>query len=986
MNRSVILIIKFSFITLFISSVNCKRLLALNYPDSLVSVKYFDKSVNFLKDNILDSAEIYKNKSLEIFHQNNDLNSWTNVYRKFGQIYRDDLNDLTKSIENYGHPIIYKFRDPIKDDEWSNIAWSTFFAGYTCNQKGDLKKSLEFYQKTKTIFVDILNNENDTITHYVYVPMGNIYTRFGDYEKAKYYLKKAEEESLNAGKNNWAAQARQDYAVIYQSMSSHEEAINLLNEALAWEGISKIEIYFIKSLLSESYIELRHLGEALKTNKEAHKSLIFSIKNNLYTNAERYLPSIYENYASIYQLNGELSLAKENLLKALELSENYYRTTNRRELGKINNRIATVLLEDKEIDSAIIYVQKALNAVLPSLPFDKIHELPDPEFIYAENTILEALTIKANIYEQLANQNQDHNYLNNAVQCYELTFIVDRKLMETYEYVSSNIEIIKEARGRYGRMIMNLIKLYELTGDQNNLTRAHELGEQSKSLLIRESIQNIDAVAISGIPNNIIEKLSVYKNEIVTLEQLRFEMATNNADKHESNVSSLNDRLFSLYERKKALLNQIEKEYPTYYKLKYKTNVATLKKTNATLKFNQSLIEYFIHDTTAFIFLISPKYENIKIKKISWNPELSFIAQSIKEDIYRSENQAYIRKASTLYKQLIEPISEFIQDADHLIIVPDGVLWNVPFDALLTEVIPEQENYNFKSLPYLIRDKKISYAFSATLLQDMKKPIEEIDEKKIFSFSPSFHEIGDENESYAYQERNMLGPLKYNIPEAKAISKIIGGLNISDKKATIEEFLSAWKNGRILHIATHAKANLKEPNLSYIAFSNTIDTLETPYKLYVNQLYNQTTPLEMVVLSACETGTGPVWKGEGMISIARAFAFSGTRSIITTLWNINDEATKDIMVNFYSNLKKGDSKDEALQLAKLDYINSDNTRIAKAHPKYWAAFTAIGNMGQVEFGLSFYENIYIISAGGIMGLLIGWFLWAYFQKKLQHRS
>ena len=102
----------------------------------------------------------------------------------------------------------------------------------------------------------------------------------------------------------------------------------------------------------------------------------------------------------------------------------------------------------------------------------------------------------------------------------------------------------------------------------------------------------------------------------------------------------------------------------------------------------------------------------------------------------------------------------------------------------------------------------------------------------------------------------------------------------------------------------------------------------------------------MVVLSACETGLGELEASEGIISLGRAFTYAGAKSIITTLWSVNDQATSELMISFYQYLDQGMSKDEALRQSKLDYLDSHDERFS--HPYYWAAPIAIGDMESIE--------------------------------------
>ena len=141
--------------------------------------------------------------------------------------------------------------------------------------------------------------------------------------------------------------------------------------------------------------------------------------------------------------------------------------------------------------------------------------------------------------------------------------------------------------------------------------------------------------------------------------------------------------------------------------------------------------------------------------------------------------------------------------------------------------------------------------------------------------------------------------------------------------------------------------NDQKPLRSQIAFSLSQDTTEDDF-LSLEELFHLRLPAEMVVLSACETGIGKLYRGEGISSLARGFSYAGSRSIITTLWKVNDEATAQIMAQFYQNLDQGISKDESLRLAKLAYLETaDNLT---AHPFYWSGYVPIGNMMPVEGG------------------------------------
>jgi CHAT domain-containing protein len=191
-------------------------------------------------------------------------------------------------------------------------------------------------------------------------------------------------------------------------------------------------------------------------------------------------------------------------------------------------------------------------------------------------------------------------------------------------------------------------------------------------------------------------------------------------------------------------------------------------------------------------------------------------------------------------------------------------------------------------------------------------------------------------------------------------------------EATIENFRQrAGRYGKI-HLATHAQANTAAGNFSFIVLADGAGGYDS---LFVNDLYGLRLRAELVVLSACETGVGTVYKGEGVISLARGFLYAGAGSIITTLWSINDQANSLLMEQFYEEIRAGKPKDQALRDAKINRI--ENADALAAHPAYWAAFVPIGDMNEMDSTPGWIALSGIIAAGvGALGLLFfGWRRW-----------
>jgi CHAT domain-containing protein len=311
--------------------------------------------------------------------------------------------------------------------------------------------------------------------------------------------------------------------------------------------------------------------------------------------------------------------------------------------------------------------------------------------------------------------------------------------------------------------------------------------------------------------------------------------------------------------------------------------------------------------------------------------------------------EAYLEVAPKLYEKLIAPVAEGLPE--QLVIVPDGILGYIPFEALLKEEPDARNFYAAERLPYLLREHQVSYCYSATLLKEMKeKKHRKAPTRELLAVAPfatvdtvlSSH-LG-QSDWLASTRSDTLWGLPYTQAELDSIQRVFETDAFYGAEATEALFVERAGDYRILHLSTHGKADPRVGDYSYLAFYPKPDSLENEL-LYVRDLYNLQLNADLVVLSACETGTGELQRGEGIISLARAFAYAGAKSIATTLWQVNDQSTQELMARFYQHLKSGMTKDAALRQAKLDYLDGHND--TGAYPFYWAAFIGVGDMGRL---------------------------------------
>jgi CHAT domain-containing protein len=268
-----------------------------------------------------------------------------------------------------------------------------------------------------------------------------------------------------------------------------------------------------------------------------------------------------------------------------------------------------------------------------------------------------------------------------------------------------------------------------------------------------------------------------------------------------------------------------------------------------------------------------------------------------------------------------------------LVIVPDDKLSYLPFDAFLASPA-DTSKMDFRNLDYLVHHHAISYTYSATLLyyyfeNNLKYS------NKIAAFAPDY---SDEPLTSVKGNDRFL-PLPGAEAEASGVTELIEGDQFIKTKATKKNFIQNAGEYDILHLAMHTLLNDTLPLYSKIVFSADPNE-QNERTLNTYEIYNLKLKSDMVVLSGCNTGSGKLQKGEGVMSLARAFFYAGCPSIIMTLWNVEDISSSVLMLEFYKNIKNGFTKDEALRRAKVMYLTQADP--LKSHPHFWLGYVSIG--------------------------------------------
>jgi CHAT domain-containing protein len=762
-------------------------------------------------------------------------------------------------------------------------------------------------------------------------------------------------------------------------LGAYTSAINTLEQALQiLQKKQPLELEY----MGDTYYNLGSVYKSLKYYDEAlsYFDQSLAMRKRLY--GENHL-----HLAELYTEIGQYCLKKKDFTKALSYFEQCNRimvqnnATNTSSYAYVCSDFGRLYLAKKDYPSAILWFEQMIaiwrsqkpfiNSQLASMLTFLINaRLLNGDIELAKKHCLEAIDIWNTLHHPFLPKG--YALLANIYQVEYNTTKQDNTLQICRSYYDKAIQQLKENLriendGTTQKMdLVTLIPVLEksiqteLLYHQINPTDAsiNEKTWQQSELIhgyqLMAATQEANARQFAGIPMADLQTDSMLSIQIVVLEEERQALLTEKGKSRiDKEVLAINNQIFEQQKKQEQLRRYFEQNYPDYYRLKYDHKTYSLAQTQALLDPSQTLIEYFVGDSSIFIFVVqSDKNQIYEIKKdfplVEWVTQfrngLHEYHTSLQKtpDLYQKTLQNYAFSAKNLYDRLLAPIASELKD--ELIIISDGVLNGLPFEALLSAA--PKDLSNFGTYPFLVRNHTVHYAYSATSLGFMMDKTYPKTNKGLLAFAPFYAENSPSTTSDMAGERvfnGQLSPLPYSGAEVNKVKSYFPNRAVvqTGTVATKTRFKELAAGYQVLHLATHAKANQKAGTFSFMAFAPTSAPGDNGL-LSVAELYHSFLHTDLVVLSACETGIGEIQQGEGIIGLSRAFIYTGAKSIVASLWSVNDQSTMEIMDTFYNEMSKGTSKNQALSQSKRAYLKSHPG--AASHPYFWASFVAIGDM------------------------------------------
>ncbi|MBQ4819734.1 tetratricopeptide repeat protein [Aquimarina sp. MMG016] len=936
-----------------------QKLFSKNHPDlaisysnlgiiNLTTSKYYEALQNFERALVI---------TLETLGQ--DHLKTGGIYSNMGNCFYG-LGKFDKSIEyfkKYSEIIAKNF-----GENHFNMGIVYTNLGATYNTINQFSNSEYFYKKALSIFIE---NKYTTGISNLYTNLGNLYQENGEYDKSIIYHKKGlaiglevyGETHPNVGK------AYNNIGNSYSFKEENKEALKYYDKALKIYktvfGENHKSIATTYNNLGILYAREKKYDTALNYYEEAIRIL----KN--FVNQDHPQIAFYNNnIADLYAKMGQPENALLYFKKGLNMVQNRY---GKKHLLTTSYyiKIAKVYNQLEKYENAIAYFDKALTTNNKNQNIKNFDNTFNVSENYNPSLLLETVQGKAKTFQLKFLENNILKELERSASLFKEADILINNIRQSYKNHKDKLSFAKQTKETYYNAIKTHLLKHQETQKQESLEKVFYYIERSKSNILKELLDDNFSKNFSGIP----KELLVLEKKLKTNRAFYTSQIINNNSK--TSIDSLKikeyeNQLFAIDTKQDSLIKKLKTEYPQYYQLKHKNELMSLSEIQKKLDNESTLLEFFTADVNTYVVIISKR--NVSAKKLV-TPKLDKNIQLLRQSITNKNTANYKKFASALYKELITPIKDQII-GDNLIIVPDGPLWHLNFDLLLTENV---DSNNPKQLSYFLNDYAINYANSANLLFNSFKSDQKSEKKEeclAFSFTDSSNIVNSKAISLATL-RGSVDDLPGTRKEIKAISNIVKGQYYYGSEAIEANFKKNVGKYNILHLALHGEVDNEHPEKSKLFFTKSKDTLEDNL-LYSHELFAIDIPAELTVLSACNTGTGKIAKGEGIMSLGNAFQYAGTKSLLLTSWAVSDQTTPELMKYFYSNLKKGMNKSKALQQAKLQYLN--NAAVNRTNPFYWGGFYLLGNSNAIDFSDNNFSYIIFGLVGlGIILLSLFWY-------------
>lgn len=871
--------------------------------------------------------------------------------------------------------------------ENESIAVSSHIIGFLQFSQGDLTAALQTYDKAEK-FYGIIGDKRRRAE--LLVDIGQIHYARASHSLAHEYFKKSLAIAEELGDKKMIALGLNSIGALYSALGDYLPALDYYRRSLALCEEIKDD-----QLISTPVLNIGSIYRILGNNALAMEYYQRSLSLAEALNDKWRASFVLSNIGQIHHSQGNYSQALDYIQKALAMAQ---ASGHRADVAIYENLIGNIHMSRREYTLALVHYEKSLqlnelvgqkSVIVSTLQsIGNVHYLENRtdraldyfkrSLAMAEGIMESAVTVGAlnglgNIYLAqgnseaalaaaeralvLASQMQKadvlwmtHHLRGRAQRALGKLDLARRSFDDSIDWIEKMRAGLAGGEQESRRFLEDKLAPYHSMIDLLVATKDYKealiYAERAKGRALLDVLSSGRVNVTKAMTKEEDERERALTSQIVTLNSQLFQ-----ADQLRDRVRSteLKEKLEKVRLEYEAFQSNLYTAHPELKAQRGQSPVLTLAEAEKLLPdARTAILQYVVAEGESYVFVIARDGGKVAVTVQPLglrSDKLATETENFRQQV-ASRDLLFNTSARQLYDLLVKPVEKQLQGTKKLIIVPDGPLWDLPFQALAGEK------------GYLLDDFVVSYAPSLSVLREMRRkwsttyttaPVNQrraaLPAKQSYELlalgNPELNVL--EVAKLSMLRAEDLGPLSSAEKEVNVIGQLYGRNRskvLVRDRATEEEAKAGAEKYRLLHVAAHAVLDDRNPMYSRIMLSR--EEQREDGMLEAWELMKLDLKAEMVVLSACQTARGRVGAGEGMIGMSWALFVAGSPTVVVSQWKVDSDRTSELMIDFHRHLVRGRrasmTKAEALRLAALKLRHGRYN-----HPFYWAGFVLIGN-------------------------------------------
>lgn len=875
-------------------------------------------------------------KILKAHQERNDSVAW----RKMQMATANLLYDT-----QWGAPVDY-LKEAIANIWWKkdkNVAYLYAYLGYYSSIEGQILTAVDAWESVYQLIKEGAVATNNYLVSAALKPLGNSYTQLGELQKARLVL----EDCYRFFQTNEVeddveemAQVGSDLAILYRTLGDIPKAKEQFLEVLGLTGIGVETTCLLKINFAET---LALLDEPLEAEKQVMTAISLSESNEKIGDRDRNLAGAYSILSGILIKKNTPGSALSAMNNAVNYGKAAFPETYSREMAALFLQRAEIYKRQANFDKALVDCQRSLTRLLPGYFIGGISSVGNPNRYIPDNRLWETFTLQGTLLNEMYQESNDPEHLKGALQAHEAAMAVEALQLKVFAYDESSLALLAANRTEKSDAVSIAWKLYELSPSRTSFFTALSIAERSRSLLLQDRKNQLAMMAGNQVDPVLVREIDKV-DSLIAAAQIELRELDPESMSYLTQEVYLDSLVTQSYELRDHLLTTS----PLYASARFGDLSFDLDGFQTNLPAGVLVASYFLGNEEIFVFGISKNKE--VFFRLPIPPNLTQRVNDLSEAItlpYMGRPSALAMFDSTrrelshsLYQDLILPLLSVqgFNETNRLWIIPDGIIGRIPFALLLSE--PPTTPY-YADEAFLIKQRSLAMVSNLTLMYLQLDQQKTLRETELLCVAPSYEMAGMGTARSVGTDIPVSIPegvrLVFHLQEAEYLNRRYGGGYLHNQEATVPAFMQEASEYSILHFSGHAQPDSTTGLWNFLALEPETGSLDAFAAFWQPQILALRLNASMVYLSACETSRGKFYQGEGHSSLARAFLYAGSESVVATLWQIDDSVSLRFSQRFYENLEANVSKDIAMQQTMVSMIEENRPPYAWAPYLMWGA-------------------------------------------------